>query len=208
MSRKLIAVLAALIVSFFLMVAAPTQVLGQTCSAGETCVPPEDMKVFVKVLEEKKCLLTEEPKIVIDPITVITDKDGRVFYSGGMPHPFKVSLDWCDYKVDAQGTVKLDVAMAVPDVWGFRFRPKVYAGFTVAEPFIQSGLDLSDTVDVGVLFDFLYYDWVNLNAAVGYGSFGGGVGFDITDNAGVYVGYGLTWGDWNHTPVLAVAFGF
>lgn len=199
--------LSALIIAFSLLFTCRLEAQQPVCTDG-VCVSVEDMSTFLHVLEEKKCLLETDPKVTIDPITIVTDKDGRVFYSGGMPHPFTVQVNWCNYNMTAEGNVKLDVAMIVPDVWGFRFRPKVYAGFTVAEPFLEEDLEIQDTIDVGVLFDFLYYDWVNLNAAVGFGSFGGGVGFDITDNAGIYAGYGVTWGDWNHTPVLAISFGF
>jgi hypothetical protein len=58
------------------------------------------------------------------------------------------------------------------------------------------------------MVDFLYYDWANLNAAVGFRSLGGGVGFDLTENFGAYAGYALTWGSWHHNVNIGFWFSF
>lgn len=186
---------------------------GVACMSPSVCVPKEDMDAFVELLREKKCLQNEKPDFKLDPINIVVDKDGRVFYSGAMPHPYKLHMSWCGYDVVAEGQIKLTAAIKEPETWGFRFRPKAYISFLLAEPFYEVALTqekpgLEDVVDAGVMVDFFHYDFVNLNAAVGFQSVGAGVGFDLTANFGAYVGYGLTWGDWHHNPNVGVYFGF
>jgi hypothetical protein len=186
---------------------------GVACMSPSVCVPKEDMDAFVELLREKKCLQNDKPEFKLDPINIVVDKDGRVFYSGAMPHPYKLHMKWCGYEITAEGQIKLTAAMNEPPIWGFRFRPKAYISFLLAEPFYELAVNqenpgLEDVLDAGVMVDFLYYDFVNLNAAVGFQSVGGGVGFDITKNFGAYVGYGLSWGRWHHNPNAGVYFGF
>ena len=102
--------------------------------------------------------------------------------------------------------------MRVPSTWGFRFRPKAYIWVLPGEAFYSipdtESLGVMDLIDAGVMVDFLYYEWANLNAAVGFRSLGGGIGFDLTENFGAYGGYALTWGDWHHNANLGLWFSF
>jgi hypothetical protein len=43
------------------------------------------------------------------------------------------------------------------------------------------------------MLDLFYVQWANLNVAAGFRSTGVGVGFDLTKNFGVFVGYGFAW---------------
>ena len=182
------------------------------CEPPATCVPEKDMEVFVKLLREKKCLLGEEPTFELDPINIVVDRQGRVFYSGAEPHPYTVKMTWCDYEVEAKGKVDIVAAMREPPIWGFRFRPKAYIGALPGEAFYSipdgESLEVIDLVDAGAMVDFLYYDWANLNVAVGFRSVGGGIGFDLTENFGAYGGYALTWGDWHHNANIGLWFSF
>lgn len=196
-----------------LVLGIPSSTSAQTKCEGGTCVPDEDLQKMVSVLKEKKCLQNETPKFELDPINIIVDKDGRIFYSGAMPYPYKLRMKWCNYEIEGEGQLKVVAAMNEPSNWGFRFRPKAYISFLLGEPFYpvlptEESPVLEDVVDAGVMVDFFHYDFVNLNVAAGYQSFGGGLGFDITANFGAYVGYALTWGEWHHNPNLGVAFGF
>ena len=179
---------------------------------GGTCVPDEDMAKIVEVLKEKKCLQTTKPEFDLDPINIVVDRDGRIFYSGAEPHPYSVRMNWCNYEVEATGKVDIVAAMREPPIWGFRFRPKAYIGVLPGEAFYSlpedDSIHVMDLVDAGVMVDFLYYDWANLNAAVGFRSLGAGIGFDLTSNFGAYGGYALTWGDWHHNANLSLWFSF
>lgn len=180
------------------------------CEPPSVCIPGSEMSLIVRLLEDKKCQLDEAPEFKLDPIQVITDRQGRVFFSGADPKPYTLTMTWCNYEIEAKGKVNLIAAKREPPIWGFRLRPKAYMGLVPSDAFYGSDdpRRFRDFVDAGVMVDFLHYDWANLNAAVGYRSVGGGVGFDITENFGVYSGYALTWVDWHHNVNLSLWFSF
>lgn len=191
------------------------------CTTG-TCVPKADLDKFVAVLKEKQCLQTTKPTFELDPINIIVDKDGRVFYSGAAPNPYTLRMKWCNYEADGQGKVNLVTALRVPSIWGFRFRPKAYMGLLPIEAFNievsneakklagqkTDSLTFSDVWDAGVMVDFFHYDWFNVNAAVGFRSFGAGIGADLTQNFGIYVGYAETWATWHPNVNVGLWFSF
>jgi hypothetical protein len=164
------------------------------------------MKAFIALAEEKKCLQTTQPTIQLDPVTVVVDKDGRVYYSGADPKPYTMKLSWCSYELTATGKVALTVAKNEPPVWGFRFRPKFMGSYLFVDGFSSS--KAIDGVDVGILWDFLYYKAINVNVATGFRSIGGGIGFDWTSNFGAYAGYGFSWWTLKHNPQLGLYFSF
>lgn len=172
-----------------------------------TCVPNEDMKDFLQLLQEKKCLQTEKPKFELEPVTLVIDKDGRIFFSGAEPHPYKLRMTWCSYEVEAEGKVNVLAAVQEPPTWGFQLRPKAYLGYLLAEP-LRSGKRLQDGVDAGLMVDFFRWQDFNLNAHVGFRSFGANVGLDLTRNFGVSLGYGLSWEGFQHNPFAALWFSF
>lgn len=188
---------------------APTTSLQPTTApaCNGTCVPQEDMEAIVAVLREKKCLLSEAPKYDLDPITIIVDEDGRIFFTGADPKPYTLKMDWCSYKVEAQGTVKVVVAMREPSTWGFRFRPKAYLGYLPLEPLVND-TDAKSGIDAGLMLDFFHIQWANVNVAVGFRSTGLGIGVDITKNFGAYAGYALAWNNWSHNANTALWFAF
>ena len=174
------------------------------CPPGVTCVPPEDMKVFVQLLKDQKCREETPPKLTADPVTIVVDKEGRIYGSGSDPYPYKLHIDWCNYKVEVTSQVKLVAAQRVEPISGFRFRPKATIGFlpltALNEKSGYSGLD------AGVLLEPFFLSWANVNAYVGFRSVGAGLGFDITKNMGLYVGYAITWGTWQSNPHAAISF--
>ncbi len=160
---------------------------------GQICVEKEDLKLFLKLAEERKCLDDTTPEFKLDSITIIMDEDGRVFYSGADPNkPYKLEMTWCHYKATGEGEVKVLAAMNEPPTWGFRFRPKAYLGYL---PFklMQKDSDFSSGLDAGLLLDVFYVKWVNFNVAAGFRSTGAGAGFDLTSNFGLYLGYSFAW---------------
>jgi hypothetical protein len=163
--------------------------------------------VFLAVLKEKKCLTTEKPSFELDPITVITDDKGRVFYSGADPNPYKLKMRWCGYEAEGTGKVKVVAAMKEPETWGFRFRPKAYLGYLPLEPIVYDKEPVGG-VDAGLMLDLFHVQLANVNLAVGFRSFGLGAGVDITQNFGAYAGYGMSWNGWNHNLNTAIWFAF
>jgi len=179
----------------------------EECAQGATCVPPEDLKVFVDLLKEKKCLQSSQPSFELDPITIIVDQDGRIFYSGAEPNPYTLRMKWCSYEAEAKGKVKVIAAMREPETWGLRFRPKAYLGYLPLEPVVYDTKPESG-IDAGLMLDLFHVQLANVNVAVGFRSFGLGVGVDVTKNFGAYAGYAMSWASWNHNLNTALWFAF
>ena len=190
----------------------PSVASGEECDKPDTCVAKKDLDLFLKMAREKMCLIEDDPTFDLDPVNIVIDREGRVFFSGAEPHPYTLRMTWCDYEIEAKGKVNIITAMRKPDIWGFRFRPKSYISALPFEAFyadpVLDDLQVHDLIDAGVMVDFFYYDWFNVNAAVGFRSLGGGLGFDLTANFGAYAGYGLSWGEWNHNLNLGLWFSF
>lgn len=185
----------------------PTSQPTATTACDGVCVAPEDMATLLSLAKEEKCLKTSKPVLKMDPLVIVTDKDGRVYYSGAAPHPYTLTIDWCDYSVKATGKLDVTVAMQQPPEGGFRLRPKAYLGYMLAEPF-RSGNSAKDGIDAGLLIEPLYFHSFNLDLAVGFRSFGGGLGVDITKNFGAYAGYAMSWDGFHSNPEVSLWFAF
>jgi hypothetical protein len=183
----------------------PRKVLGD-CPPNATCVPSEDIKVFVNLLEDKKCQQSIKPDFKLDPINIVLDKDGRVYYSGNEPYPYTIKMAWCNYEVVAKGQVNLMAAVLVPPSWGFRFRPKFSSSILFVDAFDRSSA--GEAIDVGIFWEFLYWKSLNLNVTTGFRSIGLGIGLDITKNFGVQGGYAFSWWTLKHNPQLGLGFAF
>jgi len=178
----------------------------ELCPSGHTCVLDEDMKVFLQLLKDQQCRSKNLPEIKADPINIVVDRQGRIFNSGTGGHPHKIHMDWCNYEIDAEANVKLQVAKRVEPTWGFRLRPKATLGI-LARDALESD-KLHNALDGGILLDPFFYQWVNLNVMVGVRSFGVGIGADATTNFGGYLGYAMTWGEWRSNPYVGIYFAF
>lgn len=188
----------------FLMTVARSAVGQQACPEGKVCVDKEDMAKISEVLKEKKCLLENKPKVSTSPLTIVIDRQDRIYGSGSQPAPFTVQLDWCNYSIEGQATTKIIAARMAEPTWGFRFRPKATMGILGTE--LLRGEKFLNTMDGGALLEPFYFHWVNLNAYVGLRSVGGGLGFDLTKNLGLFTGYSITWADWRSNPFVAISF--
>lgn len=184
-----------------------TPVKGEECSSGSTCVAEKDMLKIREVLLEKKCLQTEKPTFELDPITIVTDEKGRVFFTGADPNPYKLKMRWCNYEADGTGKVNVVAALKEPSTLGFRFRPKAYLGYLPAEPLFYDKKG-TEGIDAGLMLDFFHWQFANVNVALGFRSFGLGAGVDVTQNFGLYAGYAMSWKDWNHNLNTAFWFAF
>jgi hypothetical protein len=178
----------------------------QQCGNKSVCVPQVDLEKFVALARERKCLDESEPEFTLDTISVLTDVDGRVFYTGAdAKKPFKVTMKWCHLTVVGDGEVELIAARQTPATSGFRFRPKAYLGYL---PLKLSDRDFDEGIDAGMLIDVAFVEWVNLNLAAGFRSVGAGLGFDITQNFGAYTGYALGWTAPHQNVNVGVYFAF
>lgn len=166
--------------------------------------PETDRSLYETLLREKKCLLGELPVLTLDPITITTDKDGRVFVSGHDPVPYLTHLRWCGYTVEVTG--KLDTVVAIPEVptWGPRFRLKAALGYLPA-----LALDKAngyEGIDVGLLVEPFFYQSFNINVALGVRSIGVGIGYDVTRTVTLLGGYAATFPNFEASPHVAVGF--
>jgi hypothetical protein len=200
--RRLLASLA-----FTVAVALPSVATAEGEACNGTCVAPDDMKKIVEVLKERQCLETEKPVYELDPVNVVVDKDGRIFYSGADPHPYTLHMKWCQYDVTAEGKVKVVAAVQEPPTFGFRMRPKAYLGYLLAEPF-RKGKTFKDGIDAGLMLDPFYVKYFNLNVHVGFRAVGVGVGVDIFRSFGAYAGYAVTWDGFHSNPETSFWFSF
>ncbi len=172
-----------------------------------TCVPDEDMKKIVTILKDAKCLKDEKPDFKLDPVQIVVDRQGRIFFSGNDPEPYRLHMHWCNYAIEAEGKVNVLAAVQEPPSYGFRFRPKAYVGYLLAEPF-RDGKSANDGIDAGLMIDPLYFKDFNLNVHVGFRAVGVGLGVDIFRSFGAYAGYALSWDGFHHNPETALWFSF
>lgn len=198
------------IVAFFLFLVAffvsSTAFAQAACPAGKVCVDKKDMTTFLEIAKEKRCLVSTQPEVKADPLTIVVDKQGRVYGSGSGPQPFKLHLTWCNYELDATGQTKIVAAQMVEPDWGFRFRPKAALGLLGAD--LLRGEKFTSTIDGGALIEPFYYHFLNVNAYVGVRSVGGGLGIDLTRNFGLYMGYAITWDGWRSNVMVGAYFSF
>lgn len=183
----------------------PTADPAPQCSG--TCVPADDMKKIVTVLKETKCLKDEKPTFKLDPVKIVVDRDGRVFFSGDNPEPYRLHMHWCTYDLDAEGKVSVLAGVQEPPTYGFRFRPKAYVGYLLAEPFRKDGV-ARDGIDAGLMIDPFYIQDFNLNFHVGFRAVGVGLGVDIFRSFGAYAGYALSWDGFHSNPETSLWFSF
>ena len=178
----------------------------QECPKGVTCVPDEEMETFIQLLRDQKCREATKPEFTSDGVNIVVDREGRVYGSGTGDKPYKLHMDWCNYELDAEAQIHLDVAQRVEPTWGFRLRLKATAGLLVVDAFTED--KIYEAIDGGLLVDAFFVQWFNLNAYIGFRSFGAGAGVDITQHFGAYAGYALTWASWRSNPFVGIYFEF
>jgi len=165
------------------------------------------MQKIVTVLRDQKCLKETKPEFKLDPVNIIVDRQGRIFYSGSAPQPYKLHMSWCNYEADGEGKVNVLAAVQEPPSYGFRFRPKAFVGMLLIEPF-RDGKKPKDGLDAGLMLDIFYLHDFNINVHAGFRSVGAGLGVDIFRNFGFYSGYALTWDGFKSNPEASLWFAF
>lgn len=191
----------------FLWLLVPARAFAQhQCPATDVCVERQDIMMMVQLAREAKCRAETDPVATADPISIVLDRQGRVFGSGTGDKPFKLHLDWCNYQIDTESQITLLAAQREEPEWGFRFRPKAAFGLLTRQLF--EGRNLTDYGDIGLMVEPFYFRWVNLNGFVSFRSIGVGLGFDLTTNFGIAALLNTRWGEWRADPLVAVSFAF
>jgi hypothetical protein len=164
------------------------------------------MKTFMQLLRDTKCRQDTPPTFNLDPINIVEDTDGRIYYSGNQPLPYTLRMSWCNYEITGTGKVSLQVAKKIPPDYGFRFRPKLMGSFLFVDAFTQP--KAVDAIDVGILWEFFYWKALNLNVETGFRSVGAGIGIDLSKNFGLYGGYAFSWWTLKSNPQAGVYLAF
>lgn len=178
----------------------------QQCPATDVCVARQDIMLMVQLAREAQCRAETDPLVTAEPISIVLDRQGRVFGSGTGDKPFKLRLDWCNYQIDTESKIKLVAAQRVEPEWGFRLRAKAAFGVLTRE--LIEGRNLTEYGDIGLMVEPFYFRWVNLNGFVSFRSIGVGLGVDITTNFGVAALLNTRWSMWHADPMIAVYFAF
>jgi hypothetical protein len=165
---------------------------------------PQDTETFLALLRERKCRLTQAPVVHLDPITLTTDKDGRVFVSGGDPTPYRVSLSWCGTEVETTGKLDVAVTQRQEPTWGPTFRLKAGVGY-IPVPALAAK-DGWAGLDIGLLVEPFFYQAFSLNVYTGVRAVGIGIGYDVTRTVTLYGGYAATFPHFEASPHLAAGF--
>jgi len=167
----------------------------------------KDLRRFVQLAKDRKCLDTAKLEFELDPVTVIVDDQGRVYHSGANPRPYKLRMRWCHLEVDAEGKVNVVAAKREPPWWGFRLRLKAHLGYHPLAP-LYGGHEPERGLDAGLMLDFFYVSYVNVNATAGVRGVGLGAGVDLTRNFGLYAGYSVNYAEPLHGFYLSTYFAF
>lgn len=183
----------------------PIGALAQDCPEGKVCVDKEDMPAFLQLARDQKCRAEQPPKVTAGDVSIVLDRQGRVYGSGTGPRPFTVNIDWCNYQLEAKTELKVVAAQRVEPSWGFRLRLKPAFGLLVPDVF-RSDSKVHKALDGGLLVEPFHVLDANLNAYVGLRSFGVGLGYDITKNMTGYAGYSVTWDSLRPNLLLGVGF--
>jgi hypothetical protein len=173
-------------VTVLFLLGSPRPALGQET----VTVAKEDLQTLLQLARDEKCRRATQPQLTADKLTLVVDRQGRVFASGSGTAPFTLTLDWCNYHIEAKGQVGVYAAQMPEPTWGGRFRPKAALGFLPVEALRT---DVPSALDAGLLLEPFYWQYLNLNAFVGVRSVGAGLGLDVTKNLGVYTGYAWRW---------------
>ena len=184
----------------------PARAFAEDCPGTDVCVARQDILMMVQLAREAKCRAETDPEVTAEPISILLDRQGRVFGSGTGDKPFKAHLDWCNYQLDITSQIKLLAAQRVEPEWGFRFRAKAAFGLLTRELF--EGSALTSYGDIGLMVEPFYFHWVNLNGFISFRSLGVGLGADITTNFGVAVLLNTRWDVLRADPFVAVYFAF
>ena len=183
------------------------------CPEGYVCLTDSDYAVVHQKLTELAEIESTHPEIAFErPVVLLTDGLGRVFSDSTGTQLIPGELVWGPVSADIEFGVSVDVRKKEEDDLGFRLRPK----FSVSWLVLNTPLEILDVdshaqlIGFGLSLDFLHYRKFNLNAYIGSGTFGAGLGFDVFENSGVLLDARWSWpfSGTNPTPTFTPALGW
>jgi hypothetical protein len=180
--------------AFFVLLALfPSAASAQDCvpPSGGKCLSADQFGSVKSALEEldgiKKAEMTGE---VLDPVVIVHDWDERVYVNGGDGKPIRMRV--------RVGTVDRTLAVKLPTTVYYREKPadpmfrlrfRAQVGVLPVELYRTATGTKQQFWDAGFGLDFFHVGLVNLSLNVGAASSGLGLGFDLTKNFGLTVGY-------------------
>ena len=141
-----------------------------------------------ELIEKLRTAETSTPEIQLEDLTVVVDKEGRIFIKDELKG--KLQVGELSYDI----TIKLNttIAKTPKSTFGFRLRPKAYILSTYE---LNSDDKMEQYTSGAVGFDLLYYKYVNINLLIGNRIYGPAVGVEITDHFGLVGGVGKKYND-------------
>lgn len=188
----------------FVLLVAPSLSRAEECMPPARCISDQNLQLIVDVLQEKRCLIGTLPRVAVDSVTVIVDREGHV--QGTSTKPYEVHLDWCDYHFDVQSQIEVQTSRQVEPRWGFRLRLKAAIGLLGRD--LVEGRRFLDSGDVGLMVEPFHFYLATLNGFISFRSIGVGIGHDVTSTFGVALLLNATWDSWRVNPFLAGYFAF
>lgn len=168
----------------------------------EVCVPAALYDVILAHQEQFVLLDSAVPGLAFEPITVVTDRDGRVFLSTTLKGT--LTLGYKTYSVEVPLSVSVSRSTSTPrgerGIFGLRFKAGAYADVL--------HLDAESVGGASALVEPLHIGVFGINAYVGTSSAGGVLSVDLTRNFGVYAGARAAYSDAALSIPVGVFFSF
>jgi hypothetical protein len=188
------------------------------CPEGYKCLTQEELEQIISALKEYDNVRTSKAEVIVEePIIIIHDWENRVYVNGGDKKPIKMKLKIGEH-IDRDMEVTLPVRVHYreePPSPPFRLRIRAQAGILPIQTVnsFETGENYQSFADAGIGWDFLHFgflgaNFLNLAAYTGIRSLGGGLGFDLTKNFGVYGGYSLVYDGLQSDALISAYFSF
>jgi len=185
----------------------------------EGCVPPDGGICLTKeqrdaikqgILELDEIHNSQAIITTDDSITIIQDWNGRVYVNGGDKNPIRLKL-----KIGK--TIERDLSMVLPTQVHyrpeppdpmFRLRIRAQVGILIPQMIQTFDGDKRRFWDSGLGWDFFHLDDFNVALYTGVNSLGGGIGYDLTRNFGLYGGYAFVYSGLQSSIITTIYFSF
>lgn len=192
-------------------------ILAQACpicppEPGGICLTAEQKAQVTEAVKELDTIKKSKAEIQLEPIVIIRDWEDRVYINGGEKKPIKL-------KLKLGPTIDRDMELTLPIQIGYREKPpdpmfrlrfRAQLGFLVPTliDVVRDGDTITEGLEGGLGLDFFHLDWFNVAVHTGVRSIGGGVGFDLTRNFGLYGGYAFVYSTLKSNGFVSIYFSF
>ena len=186
----------------------------EECPKDKVCLTRAELEQIKKAVRELKDIHDSKAELKLEePIIIIRDWEDRVYINGGEQKPIKIKLKigkHVDRDMEMTLPIEVHYREKPPDPW-LRLRIRAQVGVFVPEMFTSIGDNNAESFfDGGIGWDFINIAplHMNISAYTGVRSLGGGPGFDITKNFGLYGGYALVYDGLTSSANLMIYFSF